>query len=104
SQSGFARARSPDTNACHITQAGEIGDRMAREFEERLTHPLHVGGVESLVAGADFELDLLSFSERLEAVHGDCGEMHEDVFAALLFNEAITFGIVEPLHFPSGHS
>src|SRR6185437_12646482 len=77
---------------------------MAREFDEGLAYPLNVGGVESFVASTDFELDLLSFSERLEAVHCDRREMHEDVFTALLFNEAIALGIIEPLHFPFGHS
>src|SRR5512146_179564 len=65
---------------------------------------LNVGGVETFVAVLDLELDLLSFGKRFEAVHRDSGEMHEDVFAALLFNEAVALGGIEPLHFPSGHA
>jgi hypothetical protein len=30
--------------------------------------------------------------------------MDEDVFATILFDEAITFGIIKPLHFPFGHT
>jgi hypothetical protein len=30
--------------------------------------------------------------------------VHEHVFAAFLLNEAVSFGIIEPLHLPSGHS
>src|SRR6185437_8668022 len=65
---------------------------------------LNVGGVETFVAVLDLELDLLPFGKRFEAVHRDGGEMHEDVFSALLFNEAVALGIIEPLHFPSGHA
>jgi hypothetical protein len=29
--------------------------------------------------------------------------VHEDVLATFLLNEAITFGIIEPLHFSRSH-
>jgi len=32
----------------------------------------------------DFELDLLTFFESLEAVHLDCGKMREQIFAAVI--------------------
>src|SRR5687767_11651312 len=65
---------------------------------------LHVRRVQSLVAGADLELDFLSLGERLEPVHLNGGEVYEHVFAAFLFDEAITLGVIEPLHFPYGHA
>ncbi len=64
---------------------------------------VHVGSMKSLVTSLDFELDFLTFSEGLEAVHRDCREVNEDVFTTLLLNEAITLRVVEPLHFSSGH-
>src|SRR4051794_4168824 len=64
---------------------------------------LHVGGVESLCARLDLELDLLTLGERLEPIHRDRGEVHEDIFAPLLLDEAIPLGVIEPLYFPSGH-
>src|SRR5690606_25788192 len=73
-------------------------------FGSRSADPLNVGRVQALVAVLDLELYFLSLGERLETVHRDCREMHEDVFTALLLNEAVALGIIEPLHFPSGHS
>ena len=58
---------------------------------------LHVGGVKALRACLDLELDFLSLGERLEAIHRDRGEVHEDVLASFLFNEAVPLGIIEPL-------
>ena len=40
----------------------------------------------------------LTFGESLEAVHRDRGEVDEHVLAAVLFNEAVALGVVEPLH------
>jgi hypothetical protein len=59
--------------------------------------------VEPLVALLHFELHDLTLGERLEAVHLNRREMHEHVFAALLLNEAIAFGIIEPLHLSLDH-
>src|SRR3982075_985099 len=64
----------------------------------------NVRGVQPFVASLHLELHHLPFSERLEAVHLDGREVHEHVLAALLFNEAITFGIIEPLHLSLSHS
>jgi len=52
----------------------------------------------------DLELDELSFCQRFEPIHLNRGEMHEDILAAVLFNEAVAFGIIEPLYLPSGHA
>src|ERR1035437_3442523 len=59
--------------------------------------------VQTLVACLDLKPALLTFRERLEAVHRDCRKMDEHVFTAVLCNEAISLGVVEPLHLPSGH-
>jgi hypothetical protein len=54
--------------------------------------------------GLNLELDDLAFSKRLEAVHLDRREVDEDVLARVLFNEAITLGVIEPLDLPSRHA
>src|SRR5439155_21462474 len=64
----------------------------------------YVRGVQPFVSGPDLELDFLALGKRLESVHLNCGEVDEHVFAALLFNEAVTFRIIEPFHLPSSHS
>jgi hypothetical protein len=64
----------------------------------------HVGRVQALFSGTDFELDFLSFCECLEPVHLDRREVYEYIFAAFLLNEAVAFGVIEPLHLPSGHA
>src|SRR5690349_1311319 len=51
--------------------------------------------VKPLVAALDLELDELSFGEGLEALHGDGGEVNEDVLPSLLLNEAIALGVIE---------
>src|SRR5688572_18706157 len=60
--------------------------------------------VESLFSGTDLELHLLSLGERLESVHLNRREVHEHIFTAFLLNEAVSLGVIEPLHLPSGHS
>src|SRR5687768_9459644 len=60
--------------------------------------------VEPLVSGLDVEFHLLAFCKGLESVHRDCGEMHENVLSAFLFDEAITLGVIEPLHLSHGHT
>src|ERR1041385_2452802 len=57
-----------------------------------------------LLAGVDFELHLLAFGETLEAVHLDRGEMDKHIFSVVLFNEAVSLGVIEPLHLPSCHA
>jgi hypothetical protein len=47
----------------------------------------------------DFELDLLTFFQGLEAVHVDCGEVCEQILTAIIrSDEAKTFGVIEPLN------
>src|SRR4051794_18456267 len=84
--------------------ATERGRRQEHPTDNRRSlDALHVGGVKSLRTRLDLELDLLPLGERLEAIHRDRGEVHEDILAPFLLDEAIPLGIIEPLYFPSGH-
>src|SRR2546427_4793936 len=67
-------------------------------------HANDVRGVQPFLAGFHFELHDLALSERLEAVHLNRGEVDEHVLAALLFNEAVALGVIEPLHLSLSHS
>ena len=60
---------------------------------------LDVGSLLAFRALRDFELDFLTFFEGLKTVHVDCGEMREQILAAVIWSdEAKTFGIIEPLN------
>jgi hypothetical protein len=60
---------------------------------------LDVGSLLAFRALRDFELNFLTFFEGLETVHVDCGEVREQIFAAVIWSdEAKTFGIIEPLN------
>src|ERR687896_246639 len=63
-----------------------------------------LGGVQPLRAGLNLEFDFLPLGQGFEPFHCDCGEVYEDVLSAFLLNEAIPLSVIEPLHFPSGHS
>src|SRR5688572_12031756 len=57
-----------------------------------------VGARLAVVAGADFERNLLAFLQRLEPVHVDRRKMREEIFAAAIgSDESETFCIIEPL-------
>src|SRR5258708_7469644 len=61
-------------------------------------------GLLALRAFLDLELDLLVLLEGLEARTLDLGEMGEEVLAAAVgFDEAEAFGVVEPLHGTGAH-
>jgi len=57
-----------------------------------------VGGLQALRPAGDFELDGLSFVQRLVSVRLNGGEMNKDVFAGLPLNKAKSLGCVKPLH------
>jgi len=60
---------------------------------------LDVGSLLAFRALRDFELNFLTFFEGLETVHIDCGEVREQVLAAVIWSdEAKAFGIIEPLN------
>jgi hypothetical protein len=67
-------------------------------------HALDVGSLLAFRALRDFELDFLTFFEGLKTVHVDCGEVREQIFAAVIWSdEAKAFGIIEPLNSTSCH-
>ena len=58
-----------------------------------------IGSLLAFRALRDFELDFLTFFEGLETVHIDCGEVREQILAAVIrSDEAKTFGIIEPFN------
>jgi hypothetical protein len=70
-----------------------------REFFEKqleLGHPFSLLALWSL---DQFELDCLTFVERLESLTLDSGVVHEHIPAFGLFNKAITLAVIEPFHF-----
>jgi hypothetical protein len=65
---------------------------------------LDVGSLLAFRALRDFELNFLTFFEGLETVHVDCGEVCEQVLAAIIrSDEAKAFGVIEPLNGTSCH-
>src|SRR5437660_11835385 len=73
-------------------------------FGARGTHPkgssgcLDVGRLQALVALHDLELDALTLGQRLVPLHGDGGEVDEDVVSLLALDESVTLLVGEPLH------
>src|SRR3972149_2935721 len=60
---------------------------------------LNVGSLLAFRTLNDVKGNLLAFFEGFEAAHVDCGEMREQIFAAIIrSNETKTFCIVEPLY------
>lgn len=58
----------------------------------------YVHSLFALGTAADFELDLLSFVERLETVRDDAREVNEDLFAVLARDESVAFLAIEPFY------
>src|SRR6058998_1325504 len=63
-----------------------------------------VGCLKTLRAAGDFELDLVTFGEALEALRLDGAVVDEDVLTALLRDEPVTLCVVEPLHLSCRHT
>jgi hypothetical protein len=59
---------------------------------------LDVFRLPALWALGDIELHRLALLKALEPARLDGGEMHKNVFATLTADEAIAFGVVEPLY------
>jgi hypothetical protein len=65
---------------------------------------LDVGSLLAFRALRDFELDFLTFFEGLKTGHIDCGEVREQILAAVIrSDEAKTLGIIEPFNSTSCH-
>src|SRR5687768_3243183 len=58
---------------------------------------LDVRRLQALIALHDLELDALAFLEGLVALHGDRGEVNEDVLPFLALDEAVALLVREPL-------
>src|SRR5256885_13405959 len=70
-----------------------------RRPREPLACGLDVRSLLALRALRDFELDFLSFLERLESAHLNRGEVRKQILAAVIRGyEPITLSIIEPLH------
>src|SRR5207253_3990931 len=70
-----------------------------RRPREPLACGLDVRSLLALRALRDFELDFLSFLERLESAHLNRGEVRKQILTAVVRGyESITLGIIEPLH------
>jgi len=59
---------------------------------------LDVFRLQALGAFGHVELHRLALLKALETSRLDCREMHKNVVATLTANEAVAFGVVEPLH------
>lgn len=57
----------------------------------------HVRSLKPLRALLNLELDEFSFGQGFETVTTDRGVVDKNVFATVLFNEAVTLAVVEPL-------
>src|SRR5262249_17811156 len=57
-----------------------------------------VSGLETLGAARDVELDAVAFGKGFEALSLDRGVVNEHVLAAVLRDESVPLGLVEPLH------
>src|SRR5450432_702263 len=74
------------STACHMPAGGH---QITYDPTVDSGHALHVCRVESLCARLDLEFHFLTFGQRLEAFHANCGEMHEHIFSSFLFNETV---------------
>ena len=59
---------------------------------------LDVRGLQALGTLGDFEFNRLAIIQRLVAISHDCGEMDENVLAALALDESKALAGIEPLH------
>jgi hypothetical protein len=77
-----------------VTSAGAV---VAAPAATGLAYFGDVAGLRALGAVNDLEFDRLAFFERAESVALDGREVYEHVTPALALDEAIPFGVVEPL-------
>jgi len=63
-----------------------------------LRHFGNVRGLRAFLTLNDFELNAITFSERLKAAAGNRAVVNEDVRTAFARNEAESLRVIEPLH------
>lgn len=88
--------------------AGLVQQGRFREFRPRqgitASGCLDVRGLFTLRTLGDFERHLLTFFQRLEAVHLNRRKMGEKIFAAIIRrDETVALGVIEPFHSASCH-
>jgi hypothetical protein len=102
----------PDKNVCHecilflifyeMSQSGTKrsvkGDPVAGRLFESTSEWLHVLSLQPLGTLRHVELHGLTFLKTLETTRLDCREVHKNILTALTADEAVAFGVVEPLH------
>jgi len=71
--------------------------RLRRRSCHNLDRP-HVFRLPALRAFSDAELNRLALLQALESARLNCREVHENVFAILAADEAITLSVIKPLH------
>jgi len=67
-------------------------------FPSAYSDGLYVLSLQPLGALRDVELHRLPLLETLEPARLNCREVHKNILAALTADEAVAFGVVEPLH------
>ena len=77
-------------------KAKSIGNRLSRKI--RQLESLDVFCLPALGPLGHVELHCLSLLQALETARLDRREMHKNVFAILTADEAVAFGVVEPLY------
>jgi hypothetical protein len=78
---------------------GGLGQDKA-EAEWKLPDLGDLVGLWTLLPLDHFKLDSVTFLQGLEAFTFDGRVMNEDIRSAILADEAVTLGIIEPFHFP----
>src|SRR5438874_9382246 len=97
------RAVSSNCAANDKQKAGHVPGPFSNE-RQRVLRCLNVAGLFTLRSRRHFKRNLLSFLERLEALHVDRRKMREQVFTTTIGrNKAKALRVVEPLHCSSCH-
>jgi len=56
----------------------------------------NVGGLQTLGALLDFELNLLALFQTAETIGLNSGEVYEDILTTFMSNKAVAFAAIEP--------
>src|SRR3990172_3521058 len=64
----------------------------------RLSHQAYVLRLWAFLALAHGEFHALAFLKGTEPVHADGGIVHKDIATRIAFQEAVSFGAIEPFH------
>jgi hypothetical protein len=83
-------------------QKGQKQNTGPQEATEKmaLSYPVHVRRAQTLGSLSAFELNGLALVQGFIAVLLNGGKMNKDILSAGSLNEPVTFGSIEPLHYP----